>query len=113
VPVVHEHVAVGKRSVQRGKVRVRKVVREGVAVVDPPLVREEVVVERVSLDRVVDAAPPPRHEGDTLVLPVVREVLVKQLRLVEEVRITKRHAVGRRPMKVPLRREEVIVERIA
>jgi uncharacterized protein (TIGR02271 family) len=111
VPLVREDVTVGKRFVTTGKVRVRKVVRGHVAVVDEPVVREDVVVERVPIDRVVDAPPPPRHEGDTLVLPVVEEILVKQLRLVEEIRITKRHRVARRPARVPLRREEVIVER--
>jgi stress response protein YsnF len=111
VPVVHEEIAVGKRRVRTGTVRVRKIVRERVAVVDEPLVRERVVVERLRLDRVVDAPPPPRHEGDTLVVTVVEEVLVKQLRAVEEIRITKQHSVARRPTRVPLRREEVTVER--
>lgn len=113
LPVVQERLVVGKRRVETGRVRVRKVVREQVAVVDEPLVQENVVVERVQVDRIVDASPPPRHEGDTLVLPVVEEVLVKRFRLVEEIRITKRHTVTRRPMKVPLRREEAIVERTA
>jgi stress response protein YsnF len=111
LPVVEEELTVGKRRIDKAKVRVRKVVRERVAVVDEPLVQEDAVVERVPVDRFVDGPVPPRQEGDTLVLSVVEEVLVKRLRLIEEIRITKRQTVARRPTKVPLRREEVFVER--
>ena len=111
LPVVREELAVRKRRVEKGKVRVRKIVRERVAVVDEPMLHEDVVIERAPIDRIVDAPQSPRWEGETLVLPVVEEVLVKRFRTIEEIRITKRQTVARESRQVPLRTEEVIVER--
>jgi hypothetical protein len=46
----------------------------------------------VQIDRIVAEPPVQRQEGDTLILPVVEEVLVveKRLMLREEIRITRR-----------------------
>ena len=60
VPVVREELQVRKRRVTRGTIRVRKIVRERVAVVDEPLLREEVVVERTPVDR---PSTRPWHHG--------------------------------------------------
>jgi stress response protein YsnF len=112
IPVAREEVAVGSHRVLTGKLRIQKTVRTRVTAVDQRLAREELVVEHVAMDRAVDTPPPTRWEGETLVVPVVAEVLVKQLRLVEEVRITRRRTVERHTADVPLRHEEVHVERI-
>jgi uncharacterized protein (TIGR02271 family) len=111
LPRVEETLAVGKRKVPTATVRVKKLVRERIAAVDAPLLREDVVVERVPVDRIVAEPIPPRRTGDTLVLSVIEEVLVKQLRLVEEVRITTRRRLERHRTTMPLRREDVVVER--
>ena len=105
---------VGREAVETGRVRVTKVVHEDQETVDQPTVTEEVVVERVPVNQFVEAAPAPRQEGDTLVLPVLEEVLVVQrkLRLKEEVRVTKRRTESREPQAVSVRREEVKIERI-
>ena len=115
VPVIAEEVQVGRRTVETGRVRVTKLVREQQEVVDQPTVTEHVTVERVPVNRVVEQAPAPRQEGDTLILPVLEEVLVVERRLVlkEEVRITKRSTESRNPQTVTLRSEDVKVERIA
>jgi uncharacterized protein (TIGR02271 family) len=113
VPVVAEELRVGKRTVETGVVRVRKLVREHEELVEPTVMREEVQVERVPVGRVVDAIPEPRHEGDTLVIPVLEEVLVveKRVMLKEEVRVTWRTVEERSPQRVVLRSEEIVVER--
>jgi len=111
LPVVEEEARVGKRLVEKGRVRVRKLVRERVVALDTVLRRDDIVVERIPVDRLVSEPPQSRHEGNVLVIPVVEEVLVKGLRLVEEIRITKRQQVARQAVKVPLRREDVVVER--
>jgi uncharacterized protein (TIGR02271 family) len=111
VPRLEETLSVGKRRVPTATVRVKKLVRERVAAVDTPLVREDVVVERVPVDRIVEGPIPPRRAGETLILSVVEEVLVKRLRLVEEVRITTRRRLERHRTTTPLRREDVVVER--
>lgn len=114
IPVVAEELQVGRRSVETGRVRVTKLVKEHQEVVDEPVLTEEVVVERVPVNRVVEAAPQPRQEGETLVFPVLEEVLVVERRLMlkEEVRVTKRVTETRDAQTVTLRAEDVKIERI-
>ena len=114
LPVLEETLRVEKRQVERGKVRVRKVVHEHEGVVDEPLFREQVEVERVAVNELVDYPPAVREEGDVTVIPLVEEVLVveKRLLLKEEVRVTKKRTERREPQRVTLRREEAIVERL-
>ncbi len=113
VPVMEEELRVGKRVVETGRVRVTKTVHEHEEVVDEPLMREEYDVERVRIDEFVDGPVGPRHEGETLIVPVLEEVLVVEKRLVvrEELRITRRQTEERRPQRVKLLSEEVSVER--
>lgn len=114
VPVIAEELDVSRRVVTTGVVRVHKLVQERTELVDEALLREEVVVERVPMDRVVDTIPTTYSEGDTLVIPVVEEVLVveKRMLLKEEVRITKRAVRESSPQEVTLRSERVEVERL-
>lgn len=115
VPVVQEELHVGRRRVETGKgVRVTKTVDEQDAVVDEPLVREEVHVERVAVNRPVDGPQEAYYDGDTLVVPVVEEVLVTEKRLVlkEEIRITRSASEYRDPQHVTLKREHAQVERL-
>ena len=63
--------------------------------VKPPpekLYREGYSIERVKVDRLVTEPVSQRQEGDTLILPVMEEVLVveKRMMLREEIRITRR-----------------------
>lgn len=115
IPVVAEELQVGRRTVETGRVRVRKLVQEHVEQVDEPLLREEVQVERVAINQLIDQAPAVRDEGDVLIVPVVEEVLVveKRLMLREELRISKRRISTNESQEVVLRREEVVVERLA
>ncbi|HEX6184750.1 MAG TPA: YsnF/AvaK domain-containing protein [Pyrinomonadaceae bacterium] len=113
VPVVEEELRVGKRVVETGRVRVTKSVREREEVLDEPLVREEYDVERVPVNVFVGEPVGPRHEGDTLIVPVLEEVLVVEKRLLvrEELRITRRQTEERETRRVTLLSEEVSVER--
>jgi uncharacterized protein (TIGR02271 family) len=115
LPVIQEALDVDTRPVETGRVRLRKVVHEREERVDPPLWREEVMVERVPVNRVVEGPTPMRSEGDTLIIPLFEEVLVveKRLLLKEEVHITQRRVDTRAPQRVTLRREEVVVERVS
>ena len=114
VPVVAEELVVGKREVEAGRVRVTKLVHEEQRVVDQPLTAEDVVVERVAVNRVVEGPVEVRQEGDTMVVPLLEEVLVVEKRLIlrEEVRITRRRTETHHPQTVTLRKEDVKVERI-
>jgi uncharacterized protein (TIGR02271 family) len=113
VPKVEETLKVGKRQRVRERVRVRRRVVSEPRVVDVPVRREEIVLERVPIDRVVTEAPRVRREGDVLVIPrCVEEVVVEtRLRLVEEVRI---RVVGERTIErrtISVRRHELDVIR--
>lgn len=113
-PVMQEEAQVGKRVVDTGRgVRIRKTVSEREQDWDEELFREELEVEHVPVGQVVEQAPPVRYEGDTLVLPVLEEVLVvqKQLRLKEEVRVTRRRHQVRQPQSMLLRSEQITAER--
>ena len=112
VPVVEERLRVGKRTVQN-RVQLQKHVTERTETADVPLFQERVEIERVTHNRPVDEVSPARYEGDTMIVPLYEEVLVvsKQLRLVEEVRITTERSEHHDPQAVTLRREEVEVKR--
>jgi uncharacterized protein (TIGR02271 family) len=114
VPVVAEELAVGKREVEAGRVRITKLVHEEEQTVDQPLFAEEVVVERVPVNRVVEGPVQVRHEGETMIVPLLEEVLVveKRMMLREEVRVTRRRKETHQPQTVTLRKEEVKVERL-
>lgn len=114
IPVIREDVVVQKRAVEGGGVRVHKTVTEREQVVEQPTLHEDVEVERVAIGRVIEAAPEARQEGDTLVIPVVEEMLVVEKRLVlrEEIRITKRRTQQVEQARVVLREEQVQIEQI-
>lgn len=113
VPVIEERLQVERRAVETGRVRIQKHIHEREEVFDEPLLREEVEVERVTLNQPVDQATPVRYEGETLVIPLLEEVLVveKRLMLREEVRISRRRTQTREPKHVTLRSEDVTIER--
>ena len=116
IPVIEEQVRIGTRQVEIGRSRVVKTVHARETTVDEPLVAEEVRVERVAIDppRFVDEVPAVRHEGDTMIIPVLEERLVVEKRLVvrEELRITRNRREYRAPQSIVLRSERVSVERL-
>jgi uncharacterized protein (TIGR02271 family) len=114
IPIVHESLSVEKRVVDAARVRIRKIVTEHTEQVAVPLTREEVSVERVTINQWLDGPVTSRTEGDTLVIPLVEEVLFVQKRLVlrEEIRITKTPVqLETVPTEVVLRREDVEIDR--
>ena len=113
ISLAEETLQVGKRPVERGRVRLHKTVSERTETVELTLMREQVEVERVAFNQPVDAPAPARTEGDVMVIPRYEEVLVvsKQLVLVEELRVRTVRSERREPQQVTLRREELSVER--
>ncbi len=114
IPIVEEKLHVGKQTVETGITRVRKIVREREEVIDEPLLRHEAYVSRVPINRYVEQAPSMRQEADTIIVPVVEEVLYveKRLLLKEELRITRKSSTVREPQRVVLRGEEAVVEHV-
>jgi uncharacterized protein (TIGR02271 family) len=114
IPIIEEQWQVGKKIVETGRVVVSKKVHEEEVTVDVPIMHEEHDIERVTVNQYVDTAPPAvRYEGETMIIPVLREEVIveKRILLVEELRITKRQIQTNTPQQVTLRKEEVIVDR--
>lgn len=114
IPVVREELVVDKRTVEKGRVRVFKTVSEREEIIDEPLLHDEVEVERVAVNQIIPEPMVTRQEGDTMIIPVLEEVLVveKRLLLKEEIHVRKVTRQARHAEHVTLREEQVEVERI-
>jgi stress response protein YsnF len=116
IPVFAEELQIGTRRVDAGTgVRVHKTVTEHPQVIDEMLHADVIDVRRVPIDKVVslDDAPASRQEGDTLIIPIMEEVLVveRRLRIKEEIHITRTQREEHHSETVLLKSEEVSIER--
>lgn len=114
IPVLEEKLKVGKRKRVTGSVRVTKKVHEREELIDEPLFKEELSIERIPVNRYIKKAVPVRQEGDVIIIPVLEEVVVaeKKLLLKEELHIRKRTETFRDPRKIRVRSEEAVIERL-
>lgn len=115
IPVLTEELNVKREKVLTGGVRVHKTVEERTETVNEALLEEQVHVERVAVNEFISEAPPVRYEGDTMIVPLLEEVMVveKRLLLREEIHITKSSERVQKPQEVVLRSEQATLERIA
>lgn len=116
IPLLAEQLNVSKRIVDTGKgVRVHKTVEERAELVDLPLLHDELLIEHIAIGTLIndDAIPTTRYEGETMIVPVLEEVLLvhKQLRLKEEIRITRQQRERHAPQTILLKTETATVER--
>jgi uncharacterized protein (TIGR02271 family) len=116
IPVHQEELHVGTRTVDTGAgVRIHTSVTERPVAVDQAVRHDELSVTRVPIDRIVAAGDTPvqRYEGDTLIIPVLEEVLVieRRVRIKEELHITKTQRETHHTETVLLKSEHVSVER--
>ncbi len=116
LPVYQEELQVGVRTVDTGRgVRVRKTVGEQEQLIEDTLMHDEIDVRHVPVDKIValSEAPASRYEGDTLIVPILEEILVveKRLRIKEEIHITRSKRPQRFSETVAVKSETVTVER--
>ena len=114
LPLLAEEVAVSKQVVETGRVQVARVTHEREQLIDELLTHETVEIDRTSIGRHVDTMPAIRNEGDTVVIPIVEEVLVIERRLLlkEEVRVRRVRSTERHQESVTLRHHEAVVTRL-
>jgi len=114
IPVHEETLEARVHAVESGRIRVRKHAETEPVELSVDAARDDVTIERVPVDRPVETAPQPWQDGDTLVIPVVEEVIVTETRLVvrEEIRITRRRVTDQIPVHAELRKERVEIEQI-
>ena len=112
-PVLEEQLRVNKVERELDRIAIKTTVSERTEYADLELRRSNTEVERVVINRVVDAVPLVRREGDVLIVPVVEEIMVveKRLLLKEEIRVRQKQAVKHVREPVVLRSEEVTVSR--
>ena len=110
IPIVEEQVVVEKVVGVTDRVRVSTTTESREVIVEDVLRHGTLGIERLAVDREVADAPPPRHDGDLLVISLVEERLVKRLFVIEEVRI--RQTTTREAVSLPttLRKTRVTVE---
>lgn len=114
IPLIRESLQVDKQWVEAGAVVIRKAVENRTETVPVALNYEEVLVERVPVQRVLADGEEvaPRQEGDTLVIPVVQEELVVLKRRVvrEEIHVSKQRLVRQEQISDVVRSEQITVE---
>jgi stress response protein YsnF len=114
VPIISEETHPGTRRVKTGGVRIVKRAVPHEAFVEQEVHDRELEVERVPVDREVDDPLEPRQEGDTLIVPVLEEVLRIQRVWVlrEEIHIRRVTRVTRHQETVIVTRDEADVQRL-
>ncbi len=115
VPVIEEQIKVSKKIVETGRVQLSKQITEEEEIASIPLIHEEISVEHIPINQMVEVAPSIRYEGDTMIIPILREVAVveKRIVLVEELRVTKKQIQTESAEKVTLRKETITVNHIS
>ncbi|MGH8177608.1 MAG: YsnF/AvaK domain-containing protein [Steroidobacter sp.] len=113
IPIIEERARIDKQVVDRDIVRIKTTFNERTEWLTQELTSEDVVVERVPVDREIDSMPPIREEADLLVIPVIEQRLVVEKRWVlkEELHIRKQKRTDVVEVPVTLRSSDVSVER--
>ena len=109
-----EELSVAKETVETGRLRVSKQTRTREAFVNESLLSEQAEVETIPVGRQIFEMPTVRHEGDTIIIPIVEEVLHTERRLIlkEEVKITRRKKTEQFQDRVTLRYQEAVITRV-
>jgi uncharacterized protein (TIGR02271 family) len=104
IPLLAEEIAVSKQVVETGRVQVARVTHEREQLIDELLAHATVEIDRIPIGRQVE----------TIVIPIVEEVLVIERRLLlkEEVRVRRVRSTERHQESVTLRHHEAVVTRL-
>ena len=114
IPVTTEELHADAMPVETGGVRVIKHVERHDEILEQELQHDRVEVKRVKTNRVVDGPEAAWRVGNTLIVPVVSEVLrvEKQWVVTEEIHITQIEERETVQQKVTLNQEQAQVDRI-
>lgn len=113
VPLHAEEILVAKRRVATGRTQISIATRQQEQLVVEILAREQVEIERTPMEQPLEHAPAVRQEGDTIVIPVVEEVLVVERRLVlkEEIRVRRVREMAAHQERVKVRKQDAVITR--
>jgi len=114
IPVIEEVLKVDKKVVETGRIHIRKEINKEEKQIEIPLTNESYEVEKVKVkNQIFDQPPSIRHEGDVIVIPVIKEVAEIKIRyeVTEEIHLKKNKTITTHTEQVTLKKEKVIVER--
>jgi uncharacterized protein (TIGR02271 family) len=114
IPVIEEEARIKKSLVETGKVRVQTVTELHEESVTASLEETSVEVKTVEVNKIVDHPPTTRTEGDTLIVPILEEVLVVEKRLLLKAELHVRRHIVNEIVEVPitLRKQRAVVQRL-
>lgn len=114
IPLFEEQFSVSKRVVPTSRVQVSRVTHNHEQLIDELLNQEQIEIDKVPVNKPVDAMPSVRQEEDVIVIPIVEEVVrvERYLLLKEEVRIRRIRTTERFQESVTLRKQDVVVTRL-
>ncbi len=106
-----EQISIRKNQVLTGNISIKKTTETEEVTNEVSLFREDISIEHVIVNEQVEAMPQVREEGNTTIIPIVREVAVvtKKLVLVKEIRITKNRVESTERIKTDIRSEKAEV----
>src|SRR5512133_1996286 len=90
IPVISEEVVIDRKKAVNATIIIEKKISTDEVTVDFPLSAEEIDIEHIPVNQFVDSYPETRYEDDTIIIPVTKEVVVKRLLLVEEIRVIRK-----------------------
>lgn len=113
VALSEEQVKVGKRTVDAGSVRLRKVIRTEIVNQPVEVRHEEIVVERLSADQVKAGAATSDFKDETIDVPLTREEVVvsKEAHVTGAVRLNKTATSETQNVRETVRKEDVEIVR--
>ncbi|MFN3405639.1 MAG: YsnF/AvaK domain-containing protein [Cytophagaceae bacterium] len=110
IPVIEEDLKITIKE-EKIPVKIEKNVISETFDIDIPLNNEEVSVERIPVNKEVEGEiPRVKTEGDKIVIPVLKEVIIKKTIITEEIHITKKNVQDHVHKKVTLKKEILDVE---
>ena len=112
IEVLREEVDISREKFVTGTVTAHKTVGTEMEHHRISLMREEIDVRHVHINKKIDSMPETRVEANVTIIPIVREVAVvnKILMLMEEVHITKRTSSPLEDIAVSIRKETVEIK---
>ncbi len=113
VPLTEEQVKVGKRTVDAGAVRLRKIVRTEIVNQPVEIRHEDVVIERVAAGEVRSGTATSDFKEEVIDVPLTREEVVvqKEAHVTGAVRLHKTEGVETQQVSETVRKEDVEVVR--
>jgi uncharacterized protein (TIGR02271 family) len=113
IPLHAEEVSIDREKVPTATVRIKVQTNSREQLVDEELRHTRVEIKRIPIGRTVDKPPPVRTEGDTIIIPVMEEIIVveRRLRLKEEIIVQRVGTTGRHQESVLVYEQEAVIER--